>query len=337
MKILITGATGYIGYPLIIELLNNTTFDIIGIDNNNRDHWVCKCGGNTFTPNFTKDDRLNLIYGDLTDKNFVYEILQIHKPDVVIHLASQPSMPYSDLNGERAIFSQTNNLVMLLNLLWGAKENGPSPKFIVTTTTGIPGQTNKINPEDHTPNLAGSWYHVSRGFDSANLNLASRQFGFEVVELRTSIVYGLQTTTLRRLGLSTRFDTDTYFGTALNRFIDQAMNGTPITVYGEGKQTKPFISLNDTVISIVNAINYKFAKKHTILNQTTIDISINDLAELVKLFTNCEVHHVLNPRKEKEDWNMTFENKKFLEVLGKEPDGITQGIKEIIGFLKTKV
>ena len=343
MKILVTGCSGYIGYPLVVELLNNTVFDIIGIDNGNRESWVAKCGGNNFStpviPGMYKEDfsRIKPIIGDLTDKNFVYEILQIHKPDVIIHLASQPSMPYSDLNGDRAIFTQTNNLVMLLNLLWGARENGLSPKFIVTTTTGIYGQVNKVNPESHAPNLAGSWYHVSRGFDSANLNLASRQFGFEVVEFRTSIVYGLATQTMGRLLLTTRFDTDTYFGTALNRFIDQALKGEAITIYGKGNQQKPFISLNDTVISLVNAITYKFADKHTILNQTTINISINDLAELVRLFTNCEVKHIPNPRKEKEDWNMTFENKKFLELLGKEPDSITQGIKEMVGILNQKV
>ena len=336
MKLIITGCKGYVGYPLLIELLANTNHEIVGIDNEARAEWVARCGGSPAWKGKTaKLEGFIYLNHDLTDFNFVKEILTIHKPDVIIHLASQPSMPYSQLNGERAIFTQVNNLTMLLNLLWGAKEVGIKPRFIVTTTTGISGQAYDKIPEGHTINWAGSWYHVSRGFDSANLNLASRQFGFEVVEFRTSIVYGLQTATMAGVDTTTRFDTDEFFGTALNRFIDQAINKKPITIYGAGKQIKPFISLNDTVISLANAIDYPFTERHTILNQVTNNVSINDVAEFVKLFTHCEVKHIPNPRQEKEDWQMIFENEKFLKVLGKTPDSFSDGIKEMIKVLTT--
>jgi len=57
--------------------------------------------------------------------------------------------------------------------------------------------------------------------------------GQEVIELRTSIVYGLQTKLMKHLAHTTRFDVDKYFGTALNRFVYQAQKGEPITVYGK--------------------------------------------------------------------------------------------------------
>ena len=262
MKILVTGADGYIGYPVLYELVKRG-YDVIGVDNLSRREWVGEITSTYDMPGKGK----NIILGDLTDKDFVYRILKIHKPDVIIHLASQPSMPYSDLNGERALYTQINNLSMCVNLLWGIKENGLKSKVIITTTTGIPGQCLSEIPEGRTVNNAGSWYHVGRGFDSANCSLANRQWGLDVLELRTSIVYGLQTDLMKEKGISTRFDTDFYFGTALNRFIKQAISGKEITIYGKGDQMKPFISLEDCVHSIVRAIDYPVSG-HAILTKS---------------------------------------------------------------------
>jgi len=326
MKILITGACGYIGYPLITELTEKTNYVIGGVDNRSRSRWVEKVCGN-----FNLEELEDYIDGDLSNRDFVYEILAIHKPDCIIHLASQPSMPYSQVNGERALFTQINNISMLTNLLWGSKENGLNPKIIITTTTGIPGQRYKEIPEGNTLNLAGSWYHTSRGFDSANCSLASRQWGFHIIELRTSIVYGIQTDTMRRLGVITRFDTDPYFGTVLNRFVKQVTTNKPITIYGKGEQTKPFISLEDTVQSIVNAIKW-VGQGHEIFNQTTESISIRDLVSIISRYTKCEITHIPNPRKENETHEMTFENSKFLKLLDKSPKSIDRGVQELVHY-----
>ncbi len=326
MRILITGSRGYIGKALVYQLLEKG-YKVIGVDNDARAKWVENCGGG-WNPNDVEDSRLINISADLTERDVVNELLAIHKPDVIIHLASQPSMPYSQLSGERAYFTQLNNVAMCLNLLWGMKENGLlTTRFITTTTTGIPGQIYDTIPEDDTLNKAGSWYHTSRGFDSANCSLASRQWGIQIVEFRTSIVYGLQTKFMREAGLgSTRYDTDFYFGTALNRFMNQAFNKEPLTIYGKGEQTKPFISLEDTTISLANAVDHKFDKGHTILNQVTEHISIIELAHLIKKATDCEIHHLPNPRKENETHKMLFENKKFLKVLNKPINEIREEI-----------
>jgi nucleoside-diphosphate-sugar epimerase len=275
------------------------------------------------------------IVGNLTDRDFVDEILKLHKPNCVIHLASQPSLPYSQLSWERALFTQLNNQMMNLNLLWGLKENNLSDtKYIITTTTGVPGQFYEIIPEEMVINRAGSWYHITRGFDSENCNLAARQWNLRIVEFRTAIVYGLLTEELREIGETSRFDTDFYFGTALNRFVAQAIRGEPLSVYGDGRQVKPFISLEDCVQSLANAIDFDFPRGHTILNQTTENVSIVHLAKLISQETGAEVKHIPNPRQEKEDFLMRFENKKFLKVLGHPKQLIGEGIKEIIGTLK---
>ena len=332
MKILLTGSDGYIGFPLSLQLIS-MGHDVICVDNGGRVEWVKR-----INPRSTHYSSPDTIVGNMADKDFVDEILKIHRPECIIHLASQPSMPYSQLSWERAIFTQLNNITMNLNILWGLKENNLlNTKYIITTTTGIPGQEYDIIPEGPVMNMAGSWYHVSRGFDSENCNLASRQWGINIVEFRTAIVYGIATEELRMRNMSARFDTDFYFGTALNRFVDQAHKGQPITIYGEGRQTKPFISLEDTCLSIAKAIEHKFNPGHTILNQTTECVSIKYLADIIAKEAGVEAVHIPNPRKESEDFEMRFNNVRFMELLGTPKQLISQGIHEIFEVLREQI
>jgi len=142
----------------------------------------------------------------------------------------------------------------------------------------------------------------------------------------------LQTDLMKKDGLVTRFDTDAFFGTALNRFVKQAIDGEPITVYGRGQQQKPFISLEDCVHSIINAIDYP-VKGHEIMNQVTDNVSIDDLAHMINLATDCKIEHIENPRKEKEDFKMKFDNKGFLKLLGRKPKKMVDEIRSMICWL----
>jgi len=326
MKILLTGALGYMGFPLLLKL-NVSKHEVVAIDNNARMRWVEKVTGTRVL-----SETSNVINGDLCDKAFVYEMLALHRPDCILHLASQPSMPYSHINGERALYTQINNVASLLNLIWGSKENGLAPRFVVTTTTGIPGSRYRTIPELPVINSANSFYHVTRGFDSTNMALASRLFNFQMVEFRTSIVYGIRTKELDDAGERTRFDTDKYFGTVVNRFVSQAIKGEKITIYGKGLQSKPFISLQDTVDSLANAVEDKFDKGHTILNQVTNMLSPKDLALLIDKIKPTKIVHIKNPRKENETFQMKFENKGFLRVLRREPEEPEQVIRKMLDY-----
>lgn len=316
MKVLVTGSEGYVGRALIRALSENG-IDYVAVDSLARHTWEERVLGKPLSRPTN-----NTIFLDVSDPAQVNEVLAIHRPTHVIHLASQPSMPYSQINSERAKYTQLNNLLMNLNLLWGLKENDLiNTRYIITTTTGIPGQIYKSVPEDITKNAAGSWYHISRGFDSANCNLASRQFNIQVVEFRTSIVWGMQADVPA---------SDPYFGTVLHRFIEQALSGHPITVYGKGDQTKPFVHLNDVIISLLHALKARFSARHTILNQVSETISIRRLADMVGKCVNCRVITVPNPRKENETHKMSFRNEEFLKLLRFKPKLIKHGLRELV-------
>ena len=84
--------------------------------------------------------------------------------------------------------------------------------------------------------------------DSHNIEFACRIWGLRATDLNQGVVYGQQTAeTARDDRLATRFDYDAVFGTVLNRFVIQAVLGQPLTVYGNGSQTRGMIEIRDTV------------------------------------------------------------------------------------------
>jgi UDP-sulfoquinovose synthase len=360
MTILVTGADGYIGWPTMLRLSERFEDErIIGVDNSSRRRWVNESGSVSATPVDSFEEReeacsnISMIQADLADRDAVKQIIDTHEPETVIHLAAQPSAPYSQINGERALETQRNNISMTVNLLWALKEADlTDTHFIETTTMGVYGAPEFEIPENGLdverkggednlpyPAMGGSWYHQTKSFDAGNLRLANGQWGQPISDLRTAIVYGTETRETRETGYSTRFDFDYYFGTVVNRFCAQAVAGYPITVYGKGEQRKPMISLEDTVESIVALAEQGHKGEGVqVFNQTTRPVAIVELAETIEdvaqeMGLNTEVKHYENPRDEKEDHKMEVENDKFMDLIGNQETTLEEGVRDILETL----
>jgi len=366
VNIILTGIDGYIGWPTALRL--SKAFHearIIGIDNLARRKWVEECGAITAIPIQTMEARIqtakqkgfvniSFIQGDLVDRDFVNEMISLYKPEIVIHVAAQPSAPYSHMNGEKANYTQFNNNQATRNLLWGINEANLVSKcsFIETTTMGVYGAPEFEIPEGFLdieqptgkdtlpyPGMAGSWYHMSKSNDVNNLYLANKMWKMSIVDLRMAIVYGTEAEeNALDPGLATRFDFDFYFGVVGNRFCAMALTGYPITIYGKGEQRKPQISLEDCVCSIVNAAKLKANGKFEVFNQTTEVPSIKGIAEAVKnageqLKLPVEIKHIPNPRVEKEEHKMVINTDKFQKLLGKPKYNIESGIYQALNSL----
>lgn len=350
MTILLTGIDGYMGFPLALKLSKEFPKErIIGIDNLGRRKWVEECGSTSMIPISSIEERIKVahqkgfknisfIYGDITDRYFVKRIIRVYKPDVILHLAAQPSAPYSQIDGERAYYTQKNNVLGTLNLLWALREeNLNATHFIETTTTGIYGAPNLDIPEGFIevidkrgnkdflpfPTIASSFYHVTKGFDATNMWLMNMQVGLPCTDVRTSIVYGTDTEETKvDPRLSTRFDVDFYFGTLFNRWAAMIIVNHPLTVYGSGNQIKPFISLEDACQSLVNIVKKGNDGEYKVYNQLVEYVKIKNLAEDLNkaaeevIGKSPGINFIPNPRKEKEESEYTFENSEFLKILG---------------------
>ena len=359
MTVLLTGADGYLGWPTALRLADRLDERIVCVDNFARREWVAESGSVSATrveepeERFESVENLSLIEGDLAERDFVLQLLETYEPHTVLHTASQPSAPYSSINGERALYTQRNNISMNLNLLHGLAECGlDDTHFIETTTTGIYGAPHFPIPEGGLsvdrkggsdevpfPAMGGSWYHQTKSFDAANMRLAQSQFEFPMSEVRTAIVYGTETEETLAHDSPTRFDFDYYFGTVVNRFCAQAVAGYPITVYGKGEQRKPMVSLEDTVESLVRLVERGHdGEEIDIYNQVTRPVAIVELAETIaevgdEFELDAEVKHYENPRNEDEEHKMEMENSAFLALVGGQRQSLEEGIRDVLGTL----
>ncbi|WP_207587608.1 NAD-dependent epimerase/dehydratase family protein [Halomontanus rarus] len=368
MSVIVTGADGYLGWPTALRIGSRTDERVVLVDNFARREWVESIGSTSAVPIASIDDRiarasdelgvenLSLVEGDLTDRAFVDRLLSVHEPETIIHTAAQPSAPYSQINGERANYTQHNNLQATRNLLWGLHEGGlEDTHFVETTTTGVYGAPEFPIPEGGAtmenqgerddvpfPAMAGSWYHLTKSHDAANMRLAHKQFGIPISDVRTAIVYGTETDeTAADPRLATRFDFDYYFGVVVHRFCAQAVAGYPMTVYGRGEQRKPFVALEDAVEGLARlAINGPNARPddHVVYNQVTRAISIVEIAETIadvagEFGLDVEVEHFENPREEDETHKMEIENDRYDDLIGGQSTTFEEGVRQILGTL----
>jgi nucleoside-diphosphate-sugar epimerase len=366
MNILLTGGDGYLGWPTVLKFsVNFSESRIIAVDNMARRKWVEDVGSVSaikiepikrridaaFKHGFSNISFIDL---DLCDYTNVKDLIAIYKPEVVVHTAAQPSAPYAHLSAENTHFTQKNNMDMTRNLLWALKGNGLlKSHFIETTTTGIYGAPALNIPEgaitvlgaDNTkdivpyPNMASSWYHVSKGFNATNMQLMNFQTRMPITDIRTSIIYGTDTNEIRGISeLSTRFDFDFYFGTLINRWCAMAVIEEPLTVYGSGNQIKPFIHLEDAVQSLVDVVKKGNNCEYLVYNQLTEYIKIKELASMIVESMEdrghiVKINNIQNPRVEKEDKEYRFENSRFVKLLSSVPRTMKNSIGEILDAL----
>jgi UDP-sulfoquinovose synthase len=260
-------------------------------------------------------------HGDLRSYEFVYRIIKKHNPRAIVHLGEQPSAPYSMIDAEHAAFTQVNNVVGTLNILYAVHKVVPECHLVKLGTMGEYGTPNIDIPEgffkiDYNgrraelpfPKLANSFYHWSKVHDSGNIMFACKVWRLRSTDIMQGVVYGTKTNEIDEdERLLTRFDFDGVFGTVINRYCAQAVIGYTLTPYGKGGQKRGFIALGDSIQCLTLAIdNPPEAGEYRVFNQFDEVYSINELAENVskvanRLGLNTDVVHVENPRIEPEN------------------------------------
>ena len=328
MRILILGGDGYLGWPTALHL-SARGHEVAVADNFVRRAWDDELGVESLVPIASLEARvkrwaslsgkeLPTYVGDLCDGDFVDEMIRDFDPDTVVHYAEQSSAPYSMLDREHAIYSQTNNVVGTLNVLYAIANHNRDIHLVKLGTMGEYGTPN-IDIEEgwlqvtHRgrsdrvlyPKRPGSFYHLSKVHDSHNIEFACRIWGLRATDLNQGVVYGQETEeTVLHPDLATRFDYDGIFGTVLNRFTIQAVLGHPLTVYGHGGQTRGLINIVDTVQCIRLAAEHPAeAGEFRVFNQFTEQMSVMQIAEAVAAAYpgECRIEHVDNPRVEAEE------------------------------------
>jgi UDP-sulfoquinovose synthase len=270
-RILVLGGDGYLGWPTAMAF-SRAGNRVAVVDNFAKRSWEAELGVRPLFPIPTLHERIRawrevneneieLHVGDLTDYAFIESIVDGFKPDTIIHYGEQPSAPYSMIDARHAAYTQANNVVGTLNVLFAVRDRSPETHLVKLGTMGEYG-TPDIDIEEgylnvnhkgrsHTflyPKTPGSMYHLSKVHDSHNIHFATRIWNLRATDLNQGVVYGVETDeSALDSRLATSFHYEEVFVTALIRFFVQAVVGHHLTVYGKGGQRRGYLNIRDTI------------------------------------------------------------------------------------------
>ncbi len=328
MRILVLGGDGYLGWPTALHL-SNLGHDVAVNDNFARRGYDVEMRVESLIPIFTLEERIfawseisgrqiKCYVGDLCEADFVHQMVRDFRPETIVHFAEQRAAPYSMISQAHAVYTQTNNVVGNLNVMYAIADIDREIHLVKLGTMGEYGQPNIDIEEgwieiEHKgrkdrmiyPKKPGSFYHCSKVHDSHNIEFGCRIWGLRATDLNQGVVYGADTEQTKLDDrLATRFDYDAVFGTVLNRMVIQAVLGHPLTVYGKGSQTRGLINIVDTVECIrLASENPADRGEFRVFNQMTETMSVNRIAEtIVSEFPGAAtIEHTENPRVEMYD------------------------------------
>jgi UDP-sulfoquinovose synthase len=358
MRILILGGDGYLGWPTAMHF-SRRGHDVHLVDNYLRRRAHRENGTDSLTPiGANLPDRISswkdvsgqditFTDADLCDPRAVDRTFRELEPEAIIHYGEMPSAPFSMASRQHAVYTQYNNVVGTLNVLFAMRDLAPEAHLIKLGTMGEYGTPNidieegfiEINHRGRSdvlpyPKQPGSFYHASKVHDSVNIQLACRTWDLRATDLNQGVVYGIHTEETKGDDrLLTRFDYDEIFGTTLNRFCLQAVIGHPLTVYGAGGQTRGYLNILDTIQCVeLAATNPAAPGEYRVFNQFTEQFTVLELAELVarsgKDFgLDVSIHHVANPRVEREEHHYSAANTHLLD-LGLRPHYLSETLIE---------
>ena len=252
-NILVTGGAGFIGSHLVDKLLeNNNQIRVLDILLN----------GNKLSKNSKKC--IEFINGDVRDKNTMNKVLK--NIDYVFHMAAYLGVDDVAIN---PIETMEVESIGTQNLIKCSLKHDVE-KIIYISTSGVYGKVefeNAVN-EDFLVSPSSS-YAIAKRFNEIYLKSISSKYDIDTFSLRYFNVYGPRQD--QRM--------------VIPRFFYQAMRNEPITVYGDGNQTRDFTYIDDTVLATLRVADK--CKKNEIFNVARgIDTSIYDLAKLIIDITN---------------------------------------------------
>lgn len=370
MRVLVLGGDGYLGWPTAIYL-SRRGHEVGVVDNMARRAWDHELGAESLVPiaslqervavwESVSGQRIDTFIGDLCDYTFLEPVIRDFAPEAIIHYGEQRAAPYSMIDRRHAVFTQVNNIVGNLNVLYAMADHVPDCHLVKLGTMGEYGTPNidieegfiTITHKGRTdtlpyPKQPGSFYHLSKVHDSHNIMFCCRIWGIRATDLNQGVVYGVDTEEIQLdERLRTRFDYDGVFGTVLNRFLVQAVAGVPLTVYGKGGQTRGFLDIRDTLACVELAmLNPAERGEYRVFNQFTEQFNVLQLAEAVQetareFGIDAQIENLPNPRVEKEDHYYNAANTRLLD-LGLQPhylnDTLLESVIQVVQQYKDRI
>jgi len=272
LRWLITGGCGFIGTSLIRQLMQEGGHAIRVLDNlsvGTRDDLASVCDFekvdtslSSFTFPLSSSNSVELVVGDILDDELAIKVTK--GADVIVHLAANTGVGPSVEDPRKDCVT---NVIGTLNYLEGARTNGV--KRFIFASSGAP--VGECTPPIHEelPAHPVSPYGASKLAGEGYCSAYYRSFGVETVALRFGNVYG---------------PGSGHKNSVVAKFIKQAMNGETLEVYGDGKQTRDFIYIEDLIRAIQLAATKEKVGGEVFQIATNRETTVSEmLSELLKV------------------------------------------------------
>jgi UDP-glucose 4-epimerase len=305
MKILVTGGAGFIGSSLAEYLLQKTDAYVVVVDN--------FLTGNP--QNLPQSERFRSIKADANDFDETASIFQTFGFDFVFHYAAvvgvkrtldNPVMVLDDLQGIR-------------NILTLCKNTGVKRVFYASSSE-VYGEPVHLPQHEHTTPLNSRLpYAVVKNAGESFCRAYFQEFGLEYTIFRFFNTYGQKQ--------SPDF--------VVSRFIDAALQNKPITIYGDGQQTRTFCFIDDNLEATVNCLLLNKFVNDIVNIGNDHEISVLELARIIKKIvgSNSEIVH-LPPLVEGDMTRRQPDIEKMQCLLNRPLISLEDGLQKIIDIRK---
>ena len=305
MKILVTGGAGFMGSHLNDELIK-TGEEVVVLDD--------LSGG--FRDNVNPNAKF--IEGSITDYGLVKKLFEEEKFNYVFHLAAYAAEGLSHFIRR---FNYKNNLIGSVNLINESIKNNIEC-FVFTSSIAVYG-ANQLPMKEETLPLPEDPYGIAKLAVEQDLKAAKHMFGLDYIIFRSHNVYGEK----QNIG-------DKYRN-VVGIFMNQIMQNKPLTIFGDGKQTRAFSYIGDIAPIMAKSIKVKKAYNEIFNIGADTPYDVNYLVDIVKKCMGSPNHEMTYLKARDEVVDAYSAHDKVKKILGyKTTVNLEQGIQKMAEWAK---
>jgi len=313
MRVVVTGGAGYVGSALVSCLLGRG-YKILSLDNLSR-------GDYGVLDDYRDDPRLRVVVDDIRDRRRLEEVIRdFGVSETIFHLAAMPGLKLCRENPKEAI---EVNVLGTFNVLEVARRLDIC-RVIFASSAAVYGVPLKLPVDEGHRLRPVNLYGVTKLAGENLMSFYHDVYGLETVVLRFGNIYGV--------GLFTRWET------VIPRFVKLALEGKPLTIYGDGGSSRDFVHVWDIVEALRLSAEAEAGKvSGEVFNVGGEAVTVRDIAKIVmeevKEYVGRDVEVVHLPPRVGETRELRYSMEKIKKRLGFSSKWtIRRGVKQLIEY-----
>jgi UDP-glucose 4-epimerase len=308
VRILVTGGAGFIGSH-VVDAYVTAGHDVAIIDNFST--------GNE--ANLNPEARLFRV--DLRDQPEVEKAIASFRPEIVNHHAAQAEVPRSVAD---PAFDAQVNLIGGIHLIKASADHGVAKVIFSSTGGALYGEPDVVPADEDHPIRPLSPYGTSKFCFEQYLGTFKRTFHLEYTVLRYANIYG------------PRQDFQSEEGRVIAIFASRMLAGKPITIDGDGEQSRDMLHVGD--VATANLAALERGPEGTFHVSTGTGVTVNELCRKLAILTDYKLEPGHGPSRKGDVYRIVLDNSRARQVLGWEPHiSLEEGLSLTVEYFRGRV